>query len=238
MANQNQIRRNYNRLACWYDLLAEAGEKNCRKIGLEGLSLSRGMQVLEIGSGTGQGLLTIARRVGETGQVYGLDIAEQMLWQAKSRISSFGSPPPVYLICGNGVCLPFATERFDAVFMSFTLELFDEPGMQDVLAECWRVLRPRGRIGLVSMAKADQPGLMMRVYAWCHRRLPNLIDCRPIDGVQTLEAAGFRVDVRLAMSLWGLAVTAIVGGKHDALAQASTATPTRATRRILASDSG
>lgn len=64
--------------------------------------------------------------------------------------------------------LPIPEGCFDAVFMSFALELFDESDTRTVLAECRRVLMPGGRLCIVAMAQPVRPNPMIRLYAWAH----------------------------------------------------------------------
>ena len=57
-------RSNYDRLSRWYDLLAAGSERHAQAAGLELLKVMEGDTVLEIGSGTGQALLVLARSAG------------------------------------------------------------------------------------------------------------------------------------------------------------------------------
>ena len=77
--------------------------------------------------------------------------------------------------------------------MSFTLELFDTPEIPRVLAECRRVLRPAGRLAVVSISREQPDDAMVKAFEWTHRHFPNLLDCRPIHARRSVEAAGFAV---------------------------------------------
>ena len=125
--------------------MADASEHAIRERGIRALGLSQGERVLEIGYGTGHGLVSLANAVGKTGQVHGVDISSGMTAVARARIGSAGLRN-VTLTVGDAGVLCFRSNVFDAVFMSFTLELF-ESAVPDVLAEVRRVLRDGGSTG-------------------------------------------------------------------------------------------
>ena len=95
--------------------------------------------------------------------------------------------------------------------MSFTLELFDTPEIPIVLSEIKRVLKPNGRLGVVSLSREDGTSLMLRLYEWMHQRMPQYIDCRPIYVEQALKEAGFQVVHSEKEKLWGLPAKVVVG---------------------------
>lgn len=204
--SKREARESYNRLSRWYDLLAGASEKKYRNAGLEMLDVQEGEFALEIGFGTGHALKALAEAAGKTGKAYGVDISEGMAGITQKRIERDGLTQRVELILGDAAQLPLATCFFDAVFMSFTLELFDTPEIPTVLQECRRVMRSDGRIGVVSLAKSAQPNLAVRVYEWVHQKFPKYVDCRPIFVRQALESAEFEVTEAKQMSMWGLPV--------------------------------
>ena len=202
-------RANYNRLSRWYDLLAARSEGRHAEEGLRRLAVKAGEHVLEIGFGTGRCLMSLARAVGAPGQLSGIDVSDRMLEIARERLRRAGLGDRVLLIRGDAAELPFAPASFDAVFMSFTLELFGGPRRSAVLAECRRVLRAGGRIGVVAMSDAPKgpaSRFMLGMYREAHARLPAVIDCQPMDARGTLARAGFAIESTSEASMWGLPV--------------------------------
>jgi SAM-dependent methyltransferase len=120
----------YDKISHVYDLLAEHSEGPVRRAGLEKLDAQPGEKVLEIGFGTGHSLVSLAQSVGPTGKVYGLDLSERMLDVARDNLHKAGLADRVELTCGDAVQLPYPSDLVDAIFMSFTLELFDTPEMR------------------------------------------------------------------------------------------------------------
>lgn len=200
--SREETRSYYNKIAQFYDLLAEHSEGPMRAAGLKLLAATAGECVLEIGSGTGHCLIELAQAVGPHGRVYGIDLSDRMVELAQELVCGQGLADRVELKCGDAEQLSYDSDSLDAVFMSFTLELFDTPDIPRLLAECRRVLKPGGRIVVVAVSHEGEPGLALQVYEWTHRHFPNLLDCRPIFVRRVLEAAGFTIrEVRLAQ-MW------------------------------------
>jgi ubiquinone/menaquinone biosynthesis C-methylase UbiE len=206
----------YDRISEAYDLIADAGERAARQAGVRALDLEAGERVLEIGFGTGTEVLDLAARVGPGGRVAGIDISPGMLAVARRKLARTAPAAPVDLRVGDARELPFADGSFDAVYSSFTLELFPEEDLPVVLAEARRVLRAGGRIGVVSMAKVhpgEKASFLEKTYVWMHRHFPHLVDCRPIDLPGLLTAAGFHLTKQIDLEIWTLPVAVAVGEK-------------------------
>jgi len=203
----------YNRISRSYDLLADASEHAARERGLAGLAAAPGERVLEVGFGTGHSLETLAAAVGPGGRVVGVDVSDGMIDLARERVARARIASQVRLVLGDVRSLPCPAAAFDAVFMSFTLELIDPCGIPGVLAEIARVLRPGGRLGVVSLSADEHPNTMTRLYQWLHRHFPHFIDCQPIAAKRFLEDAGFRLTETADLSIWGLPVFVGVGQK-------------------------
>jgi ubiquinone/menaquinone biosynthesis C-methylase UbiE len=200
----------YTRLSRWYDWLGKNSEGPHITTGLQLLNAQPGERTLEIGFGTGHGLVALAQRVGETGRVYGIDLSPGMIAVAREQIEKEQLMDRVVMQRGNVLHLPYATGTFDVVFSSFMLDLIDTPDLPVVLNECRRVLRSNGRVGIVSMSKACASNLIVKVYERAHRWLPALIDCRPIYVQTMLAAAGFYIEVAQTRSMWGLPVEIVI----------------------------
>ena len=201
--SRSEARALYNRMSTWYDVFARSERKFALR-GLELLRLSSGEKVLEVGFGTGEMLQHIARAVGEEGEVFGIDISEGMCSRTRNKLLQHGFDTSVELHCGDAAELPYSEEKFDALFASFTLELFDTPELPEVLREWQRVLRPGGRMAAVSLLREDRPAV--RLYEALHDRFPAALDCRPIVLREELEEAGFEVERMERETMWGLPV--------------------------------
>ena len=203
----------YNHLSRFYDLLSSGAEARFLRQGLAALGVREGERVLDIGCGTGQAVVALARAVGAMGQVFGIDLSPDMLRVARARVERTGLGARVQLQCGDALTLPYADASLDAALMSFTLELFDTPEIPLVLAECRRVLKPGGRLGAVAMSQPECPGLIVRLYEWVHERFPAYVDCRPIAVRQSIEAAHFGILVARVGMMYGLPVETVLAEK-------------------------
>ncbi len=211
-----QAQATYDRISRWYNLLEGIWEKGARDLGLRKLDVQEGERVLEIGFGPGQDLLMLARAVGQNGRVSGVDLSPKMVraTQAKLECAGLGRRPA--LTRGDAQYLPFEDAKFDAIFMSFTLELFDTPDIPEVLAQCRRVLQSQGgRLCIVSLSKEGRSTWMRQLYEWGHDRFPGLLDCRPIFVRTALEAAGFEILDATPVSIFGLPVEVVLGNQVD-----------------------
>jgi ubiquinone/menaquinone biosynthesis C-methylase UbiE len=238
---EQEAAASYTRLSKWYDRFGSSEAPHIAE-GLRLLDVQPGERVLEVGFGTGRSLITMANAVESTGHVFGIDLSPGMIAVAREQVrkscpSVAPSAPPlrgqgvvghpdagfppkirgndvVTLQCGSAVHLPYSTASFDAVFSSFTLDLIDTPDIPIVLNEMWRVLKPGGRVGLVSMSKACEGNVVVKVYERFHRWLPKLIDCRPIYLQSAVESAGLHYEVHQTRSMWGIPVEIVIATKR------------------------
>ena len=195
-----QARRFYDRISRVYDALT-ASEVGLIQRGVDLLALQPGETLLEIGPGTGRALRRFAETTPKAECLVGLDLSHQMLLRSNAKEIT---PAPL-LIQGDGACLPLPANRFNALYTAFTLELFSVQDMHQVLAECRRVLKPGGRLGVVALANAPRT-LALRLYEAAHRLFPVAIDCRPIPLPDLLQENGFTLITAEEEVNWGLPI--------------------------------
>lgn len=101
-------------------IYGESTQRFCKRAGI-----TQGMRVLEIGSGAGDVALTLAERVGPTGQVIGVDVNATILDTARQRAADAGIRN-VEFIAGDARTLEFP-DKFDAIVGRFVLMYMADP---------------------------------------------------------------------------------------------------------------
>ena len=197
----------YDRLSSFYDLLT-VSERPYRRQALELLNVKANETLLEIGCGTGHSLLQAATAMGSEGRLIGLDLSAGMLKQAHGNLKESQSTA-VSFIRGDGLQLPLAANCCDALFLSFTLELFDIQDQHRLLGESRRVLKENGRLALIALSAHEQTAASS-LYWSLHELFPDVVDCRPISAAPLLAAAGFSIIHQENQRMFGLPLTILL----------------------------
>ena len=135
--------------------------------------LRQGEKVLDLGSGGGIDVLLSARRVGETGFAYGVDMTDEMLDLARANAAQAGATN-VEFLKGTIEDIPLPDESVDVVISNCVINLsVDKP---KVITEMFRVLSPGGRIGISDVVAEDHLSVQgtgrTRLLRRLHRRSP------------------------------------------------------------------
>jgi arsenite methyltransferase len=152
-------------------------------------TLTSGMRVLDLGSGSGTDSFAAAHLVGPTGQVTGVDMTDAQ--RAKADRLRDGAVH-IRFVDGRLEELPFEDASFDVVISNGVVNLC--PDKARVFAEAARVLAPGGRLAVADIVST--------------RPLPESVTCNAdlwsaciggaapeTDYRAAIEAAGLRIDL-------------------------------------------
>src|SRR3990170_5642781 len=173
---------------------------------LEELKPREGMQVLDIGSGSGETVLAIAEKVGTTGKAVGIDFSEEGIELAQEKAKKRGLENVTEFRLGNAVKLPFPDNSFDAIISECVVCLIQDK--QKTLNEKVRVLKPGGRVIMHDVITwAPMPQTMredQKLYCGCVGgavSLDEYIEMMKKAGLTDIKTVDFTEDVKKMMNV-------------------------------------
>jgi demethylphylloquinol methyltransferase len=164
----NEIQSIFNRIAPVYDQLNDwlslGQHRIWKEMAVKWSAAKLGDTALDLCCGSGDLALRLGRRVGATGQVYGVDFSQNLLETAKQR-SHWQYPQPALALPAVGIAwveadvlnLPFSDNQFDAATMGYGLR-----NVKDIsrsLQELYRVLKPGAKAAILDFHRPSNPQL-------------------------------------------------------------------------------
>ncbi|AAQ00085.1 MULTISPECIES: class I SAM-dependent methyltransferase [Prochlorococcus] len=114
-------------------------------------------KVLDIATGTGRTLKQIRSAIPEI-ELVGLDLSTSYLKQASKYLNNYQKSELVQLVKGNAERMPLLDNSFHAITCVFLFHELPSKARQNVLKECFRVLKPNGSLILAdSIQINDSP---------------------------------------------------------------------------------
>lgn len=130
------------RLVAWE---MSAKNRTMNELSVASLDIRAGHRVLDAGFGGGATLPLMASRSGP-GDVFGLDVSDTMLRQARRRYRSLIDAGRLNLVKGSIEAMPFPDGYFDRVCSVNTIYFLRDPAAAG--RELWRVLQPAGLLAV------------------------------------------------------------------------------------------
>jgi demethylphylloquinol methyltransferase len=163
----SEIRDLFDRIAPVYDQLNNGlslGQHRVwKRMALKWSAADSGDTCLDVCCGSGDLAQLLARQVGVTGQVYGVDFSSGLLAIAEQRIKNQYPPLPIRWVEANALDLPFADNYFDAATMGYGLRNVTD--IPRCLSELYRVLKPGAKAAILDFHRPKAP-LMRAFQQW------------------------------------------------------------------------
>jgi len=114
---------------------------------LSHLPLAPGMKVADVGAGTGYFSIPMARAVGESGEVYAVDLQQEMLDFLGEKLAQEGAPGNISLLRGSASHLPLPA---GSAHLTFYANVWHELENHDsAFGEALRISVPGGKIAIL-----------------------------------------------------------------------------------------
>ena len=145
MSNGRQeeyVAREFDRAAKGYDesRIVKSFQRRAQTLVIDKIRLERGMNILDLGCGTGLGTIDVALKLEGTGKVIGLDLSEEMITQARQKLAKFTYDNVEFRV-GSGSSLDFKS-YFDYVLSTNAFHHFDEK--EEIFSRVWKSLKDNG----------------------------------------------------------------------------------------------
>jgi SAM-dependent methyltransferase len=142
---QAELEKTYNAAADHYDHPAVSFWDQFGRRTVDRLQLLPGMSVLDVCCGMGGSAIPAAQRVGPTGHVIAVDLADQLLIKGSNRAAEIGLTN-IEFRRADLADLPFPDHTFDAVLCVFGI--FFVPDLHGAIQNLWRLVHLDGFLAI------------------------------------------------------------------------------------------
>jgi ubiquinone/menaquinone biosynthesis C-methylase UbiE len=182
------VEMSYARAAPVFGIWSRLTEKKAVDRALELANIRDGESILEVAVGTGAVFREVVKR-NEHGRNEGIDISSAMLSAAIKRMKN-GRLSNFHLQQADAHDLPVGNEEFDLVINNYMVDLLPEIDFGNIFREFYRVLRPGGRIVIVTMAFGSK--WYNGIWFLLAKHFPSILtNCRPVRIEKLLLDTGF-----------------------------------------------
>lgn len=143
--------------------------KAWRRDTMRRMNVKEGKTALDVCCGTGDWSIALAKEVGETGHVIGLDFSKNMLTVAEEKTKEFNLSQ-LEFVHGNAMELPYENNTFDYVTIGFGLR--NVPDYMTVLKEMYRVVKPGGKVVCLETSQPTLFGFRQLYYFYFRFIMP------------------------------------------------------------------
>ena len=135
-----------------------------------------GQRILDIGCGCGAITIELARQVGPSGRVLGIDVSMPMLERARELTAK---DLPADYVLADATVYPFDPQSFDLLVSRFGVMFFADPVLS--FRNLRGALRPKGRLVFASWREPRENGWMMAPLMAVYKHVPKLPQLGPDD---------------------------------------------------------
>jgi len=170
------VRQMFGRIARVYDLmnrLMTAGlDRRWRDFAARRLALGSGELALDLGTGTGDLAVAIAKHSPADARIIGVDFTPEMLARGREKLARMGLAGRIELRVGDGERLEFADDTFDACCSAFVVRNLAD--LHGGFAEMRRVVKPGGRAVCLEISHPRNRLLGVLFHLYFNRVVPLL----------------------------------------------------------------
>ena len=149
----------YRNYAGIYDRLFDSMNKGLKLVGIRMFRPMKGMNILDVGCGTGSHLELYQRYKCN---LYGIDLSPSMLGVARDRLGDTAQ-----LDLGDAMSMPYEDDKFDLIISMLSLHEMSTKTRSAVMSEAKRVLKADGRILLIDF----HPGPYKPMQGWISKTI-------------------------------------------------------------------
>ena len=139
---EEYVVKEFDRAAKSYDesRLVKSYQRRTQALAINRMQIEKGMNILDLGCGTGWGTIDIASKLEGTGKVIGLDLSEKMIEQAKQKLVKF-TYNNVEFGVRSGLSLNYEN-YFDYVLSTNAFHHFNQK--EEIFSRVWESLKDNG----------------------------------------------------------------------------------------------